>query len=536
MPEEGYLLDLRKSVGIFTAKHFTSMKRKFALTILILSSLLAQAQIEVYSDQISMGAPINSPYDESNVILSPDESQLFFTRKNHPDNVGGVNDPGDIWMSEHEVDGTWSEPENLKSINTAGLNQMVGFMDIERRIMVLTDQGLRSYYRVSGRWFESDQVEIEYFKKQGEHLSVSLSDNAKIMLLGMESFGSYGVEDIYVSQLKENGKWSSLKNLGRTINTPNQEITPFLGADNKTLFYSSNGRDGHGSFDVFMSTRLDDTWQNWSEPVNLGSQINSVGWESSFVLPVEKDFAFLVSTQNSDGYGDIKRVRVRQEIERAEEEYVEEPVAEVVEKKFVPVIGEVRDQVTRRVIVGAEVEAIIQPSGEKVRGRTNRMGQFTLNLTDGESYGIKVRAFQYMTADLRLSKTEAAAGERHSFFLNPVIEGNTVALDQVLFKQGKSELLEGSEKELDLVVEMMKYNPDITIFLSGHTDNQGDAKLNLKLSEDRVDMVQKYLIEHGVAADRISGKGYGGLKPRASNASAETRKLNRRVEFTIHKK
>ncbi|MCV9388698.1 OmpA family protein [Reichenbachiella ulvae] len=503
----------------------------------LLGSQIGFSQIEVFSDQLSVGDSLNSPFDESTVILSPDESQLYFTRKNHPENVGGVDDPGDVWYSEHQIDGTWSDPENLKSVNTPGLNQMVGFLDIERRILVQTDTGLKSYYRVSGRWFDSDPVEVEYLKNQGEHFSATISDNAKIMLIAMESFGTYGVEDLYVSQLQPNGKWSSPKNLGGTLNTPHQEITPFLAADNKTLFFSSNGRGGQGSFDVFMSTRLDDTWLNWSEPKNLGPRVNTSGWESSFVLPTEKEFAFLISTQNSEGYGDIKMVRVAQEIEKLEEEIVEEePVAEVVQKKFVPIHGEVRDQVTRRVIVGAEVEAVIFPSGEKKKARTNRMGQFTLNVTDGERYNVKARAFQYMTAEIELSAVEAASGESYTFELNPVIEGNTVALDNVLFKRGQSELIEGSEKELDLVVEMMKYNPDISIFLSGHTDNQGDAKLNLKLSEERVKTVNRYLVSHGIAEERINGKGYGGTKPRASNASPESRKLNRRVEFTIQKK
>ncbi|MEP2508615.1 MAG: OmpA family protein, partial [Reichenbachiella sp.] len=126
-------------------------------------------------------------------------------------------------------------------------------------------------------------------------------------------------------------------------------------------------------------------------------------------------------------------------------------------------------------------------------------------------------------------------GEKSTYKLEPVIEGNTVTLDHVLFEQGQAVLIEGSQKELDLVVEMMKYNPDVSIFLAGHTDNQGKASLNVSLSEDRVQTVTQYLISHGVSKKRISGKGFGGTKPIASNASAETRKLNRRVEFTVHK-
>ncbi|UXP33783.1 OmpA family protein [Reichenbachiella agarivorans] len=511
------------------------MSKRFLVVIGLICALNSRAQIQVFSEQESIGYGLNTTSDESDVVISPDESQLYFTRKNHPDNVGGVQDPGDVWMSEHQVDGSWSAPINLKEINTAGLNQFIGFLDIERRILINTDNGLISYFRVSGKWFESDPIEVAYFKNQGEMFTASLSNDAKIMLFGMESFGTYGVEDIYVSKLQSDGKWSSPKNLGSKINTANQEITPFLASDNKTLFFSSNGLGGEGSFDVFMSTRLDDTWQNWSTPVNLGPKVNTVGRESSFVLPIEKEFAFLISTQNSDGYGDIKMVRVAQEIEKAE--VVEEVVkVQKTEDKLAILTGEARDIVTKKVIVGAEVEAKVLPSGIVKKGRTNRMGQFTLHIPEGESYEIKVRAYLYMTAELDLNKTQAAQNQLHAFALNPIIEGNTISLDHVLFIQGKSELVAGSEKELDLVVEMMKYNPDINIFLSGHTDNQGNSDLNLKLSEDRVETVKKYLLKSGVAADRIAGQGFGGTKPRASNANEESRKLNRRVEFTIHKK
>ena len=96
-------------------------------------------------------------------------------------------------------------------------------------------------------------------------------------------------------------------------------------------------------------------------------------------------------------------------------------------------------------------------------------------------------------------------------------------------------LLEDSFKELDQVIDMLNENPNVKIELAGHTDNQGSSKLNLQLSQERVDVVKLYLTEHGIEGKRIKGKGYGGTKPVASNASEETRKLNRRVEITILK-
>jgi OOP family OmpA-OmpF porin len=122
-----------------------------------------------------------------------------------------------------------------------------------------------------------------------------------------------------------------------------------------------------------------------------------------------------------------------------------------------------------------------------------------------------------------------------NFSLMPLEVGATMRLNKVYFDRGTANLLDQSFEELQNVVAMMRENPSVKIQLSGHTDNQGNSKLNLKLSEDRVDAVAEYLTEQGIDKKRIKGKGFGGTKPVASNASEETRKLNRRVEITIVK-
>ncbi len=111
--------------------------------------------------------------------------------------------------------------------------------------------------------------------------------------------------------------------------------------------------------------------------------------------------------------------------------------------------------------------------------------------------------------------------------------GITVTLDNVLFEQASTVMLPGSERDLDLVVDLLEENPNVKIELSGHTDDRGPASKNVKLSKKRVNSVKDYLVEKGIKSNRISGKGYGGSKPIASNEVEETRKLNRRVEFTI---
>lgn len=511
--------------------------RKLLILTLILSfELTAWGQIEIFSDHIKLGKVINSSADELNLVISPDGNQIYFTRKNHPSNIGGTVDRGDIWVSEKDPEGNWLPAYNLKSVNDTGSNRIIGFMDAGRAMLVHAESGFGFSYLMNGKWLKPSPFKIPYFKSMSEELSGSISSDGRYLLFGMESFGSYGVEDIYMSRLKTDGSWTSAKNLGSIINSGNQEITPFLAADNKTLFFSSNGRGGEGSFDIFMSIRLDDTWQHWSEPINLGKKVNTSGWERSFAFNTDGEFAYVISTQNSAGYGDLKKVKIIPEIEP---EIIEKDTAQVVditeEQNMVAFSGSVRDKKTQEKIIGAEVIVITEPANVEFKTLSNSAGTFHLTIEEGNNYVVKIRAFKYMSTEEIISDAQLLEQQEFVYSLEPVVEGNTVTLSHVLFEQGKPNLISGSEKELDLVVEMMKYNPDISIFLAGHTDNQGKGVLNVKLSEDRVKTVTNYLIASGVSKKRISGKGYGGIKPIASNASADTRKLNRRVEFTVHK-
>jgi outer membrane protein OmpA-like peptidoglycan-associated protein len=514
------------------------MNRKIvSLLLFSFISLSTSAQIKIFSDHISLGVNINSTSDELNLVISPDGNQIFFTRKNHIENVGGQTDKGDIWVSEKNKKGEWTPAYNLKSVNNKSNNRIIGFMDAGRAMLVHAEKGFGFSYNLDGKWLPPTPFKIPYFKSMSKELSGSISADGRYLLFGMESFGSYGVEDIYVCRLKTDGSWTSPKSLGAVVNTPNQEITPFLAADNKTLFYASNGMGGEGSFDIFMSTRLDDTWQNWSKPKNLGNKVNTPGWERSFVFASNDEFAYLVSTQNSDGYGDLKKVKI---IPNISPEIIKEDTVKVIdvteEKKIITISGNVNDSRTKSIIIGAKIVVITEPSNVQQETLTNSKGEFTLSIEEGNGYDVKVSAYKYMSAESVVTDAELLQKEKQSFQLEPIIEGNTITLNHVLFERGKATLIQGSENELDLVVEMMKYNPSITIFLAGHTDNQGKSSLNLVLSEDRVKTVSRYLISKGVSKKRISGKGYGGLKPIASNAGLETRKLNRRVEFTVHEK
>ncbi len=493
---------------------------------------------------------VNSKHDELAPVLHPNGKELYFTRANDSLNVGGKKDKGDIWISKLEEDNVWSPPKNAgKSLNNSYFNSVIGFTP-DGKIMFLNHrypidsrppktQGISYSEWKGGKWTFPKPVTIKYFKNKSEHQSGSLSSNGEILLLSMKSFSSRGHEDIYVS-FWDGNKFTLPKNLGSVINTTGEEMTPLLAPDNKTLFFSSNGHPGKGGRDIFKSYRLDSTWTNWTTPENMEA-INTKGVELSFVISPDMKWSIYTSTVNSDGYGDLNFYQLPEDStfqvtpEEDSTQFVwEEEKEEVLplqgDKKF---RGKVLDEKTfdyidysvfvryRNVEDSLQVLAADKEFSFSVPDSLNRL-----------YVDVKSKGYMPVTETILL---EDALTER-VYRMKKLEVGTTIQLDQIYFERGTPNILDSSYVELDKVVEIMSESPKMEIELAGHTDNQGDSEKNLKLSQNRVEMVKKYLVDKGIAARRIKGIGYGGSRPIASNASEQTRKLNRRVEFIITKK
>jgi len=164
-------------------------------------------------------------------------------------------------------------------------------------------------------------------------------------------------------------------------------------------------------------------------------------------------------------------------------------------------------------------------------------GDYNLKLKAGAQYYFSASAKGFMdyTDVLDLSSADGSMPVVKDIELSRMEVGKTITLNKIIFKQGIAEMMPQSFDELDKLVVMMKENAKMEIELSGHTDNQGNAKMNVQLSEDRVKAVKDYLVAKGIDKKRIDGRGYGGVRPISSNATDATRKLNRRVEFIIKK-
>ncbi len=505
-------------------------------SLLISCALLAPA---IFYGQSHSVHSVISQYNETNVVLSPDAQSIYFTLSNHPLNTGGKKDKGDIWYSTRNSDGTWQLPLRLAgTVNNFSNNRVVGFSP-DGLVMYLhgnysnNASGI-SLSRWNGRlWTDPQPVKIPYFKNESEEQSGYISKDGEVMLLSIQSFNTQGNEDIYVSFKTDNG-FTEPRNLGPVINSKFQEFTPSLSSDQKILFFSTNGKKGFGSSDVYFSRRLDDSWTNWSEPENMGEWINGEGKDSNFILIDELKNVLLVKMNNSDEYGDIV---IKSPDPKMDSLFTKPAPAELkdilVESTANPRLkGTIRDQAGQLL---TSVQVQIEGKGLNDFAFSDKVGVYDFEFSENGEYSIHVSASSYIPQSAVATFSDTDKLKIIDFTLMPVEVGVSVNLDNVLFVRGTNNFTPGSTKALDLVVEFMKDNPSVEILLGGHTDNTGSERKNVTLSKQRVKTVKKYLVTQGIASSRVKGKGYGGSVPIASNDREDSRKLNRRVEFTITK-
>lgn len=263
---------------------------------------------------------INTGCEEIMPLVSTDGKSLYFARAACNVNTGGEGAGSDIWQSEFNTQTKeWSRPRNTVSVfNDKGHNAVVGISADGQTIYQLnTSAGRRIkgvYFskKSNDKWSQPELEPIDFLETE-EYFGLYVSPDFKTIVASMKSEDGAGEEDLYVSRKNGAGVWSKPLNLGSVINTIGFEISPFLTPDTKRIYFASNGHRGLGGSDIFYSDRLDESWTQWSKPVNLGSVINTEGFDAYFSM--NDSVAWFSSSSGVSS--DIYRAKVRKPVDPA---------------------------------------------------------------------------------------------------------------------------------------------------------------------------------------------------------------------------
>ncbi|NVJ86130.1 MAG: OmpA family protein [Algoriphagus sp.] len=517
--------------------------------------------VGVKAQEIQNLSGANSAQDDQNPVWIGD-GVLLFTRANHFQNVGGITDPGDIWMTKKDSDGNWSDAIHRPDLSTDGYDVALGLEDLLTLLVYHRGQdktGVFQYSKFGSEWNFLRQVSIEGIFELEGNVTGRVTKGGKYIFLSGKNSDSRGNEDIYVSEKIGPIQWSQLSNLGNVINTPGQEISPFFDPETDLLYFSSNMQIGAEGKDIFVAKRMSDSFDQWSAPKKW-IQLNSPGSESSVTFVSDQEIVW-TTTQNSDGFADLVTFKSPVPLEiptdfnsptivavvQSEQSNASAKVSElkpifpsssvgIPEVKWEEKEVEIKEEPLRWLVIDQKNKTRVEEFevflGDSNLGEPLDSKNLRLSELQGSTNFLRFEAPQFFPVTISLSTVRT--NEPNVVLMTRAEAGNSLLLDQVNFKRGTAELEDDSTKAfLDQLAGFLNDNPEVIIRVSGHTDNAGDPGLNKALSLDRAGAVRDYLVEKGVAFERLRIAGWGGTRPIASNATETGRSKNRRVEITV---
>lgn len=468
---------------------------------------------------VNVGDSINSADLEYYPSVTIDDKTLVFTRR-----VKGRNE--DFFVSERKGS-QWSKSKGLDGDINSNFNEGAQNISQDGEWLVFTGcnfpEGLGScdlfFSSLTKKGWSTPENIGEPVNTEFWESSPCLSPDKRELYFSSNRPGGYGGKDIYVSKRLPDGRWSEPENLGPQINTAGDESCPFIHADNQTMYFTSNGLTGYGGDDLFVARKQ--TNGTWDKVENLGYPINTTENEGSLVVAADGKTAYYASDRaDTRGGLDIYTFELREDIRPSKTLWVQ---------------GRVFDRITNEGLPSA-VELIDIGTGQTlVKVQTNETGNYLITLPLGKDYAFNVnrKGYLFYSKNFPFSQKSPDSTYTIDIGLQPIAANASIVLNNIFFDVNRFELKPQSMAELDRVVELLNDNPGITILISGHTDNTGNAADNLTLSNNRAKAVVDYLIGKGIGASRLQYKGFGAARPVSDNATEEGKSANRRTELTI---
>ncbi|MFO7940472.1 MAG: OmpA family protein [Bacteroidales bacterium] len=506
----------------------------------------------------NMGSRINTQHDDYNAVLHPNDSLLYYTSRSKDsrkddrykldnkfyEEIFVARAAGELWRRGQPVE---------KRLNSDNHESVLAFNEDGSKIFIYNGEKrdgeiLVSEYR-KGKWrrlktinrIGSGDKETSITFMPGDSVAFFVSERSKEGL---------GGKDIYWTHKNAKGKWEHPVNLGNVVNSIYDEEAVFWDPSTERLYFSSKGHNSMGGYDVFYTSQADDG--SWTQPVNIGFPVNTPNDELFFHPIAESNQAYLSAKRDNGlgGFDIYKLIFLGEEKELLSAtannwltwDVNQDPILFYQEPEGIKVdtsvylAGHILDSQSQSPIVGALEVVDLEKSEVIGKAITDTSGAYKIRLPERKEYGIEITAKEYLYFVKILDVSQMPVEEglvKKDFTLDKVAVGAKMILKNIFFQTNSSSLKSSSYTELNRVVELLKNNPGIRLEISGHTDNVGSYRANLKLSEDRAKSVVDYLVEQGIDKKRLEYKGYSFTDPIANNNTEEGRSQNRRVEFKI---
>jgi outer membrane protein OmpA-like peptidoglycan-associated protein len=522
---------------------------------------LSQNELNVIIE--NLGNAVNTPYNDYSPIISADGNTLIFTsnRTDDPARAKANANYEDIYVSNKTASG-WTAPKLISANVNIKYNDAAASLSPDGKTLFLYyEEGEGDIYisTLNGdQWSKPEPLNKNINTSMFWETCASVSADGKKLYFASNRPGGIGELDLYVSQLDGKGQWGKAVNLGAVVNTPENEDSPFIHHDGVTLYFSSDGHPNLGNSDIFVSEFKNN---KWSKPENMGWPLNSWEFDGFFTLSPDKKKGYF-STVKEGGLGDADIYSIA----FLEPKYKPKPkpvVAKVAEEKVKPELPKHEEFVDPMIQVHKDMKVVTLLRGKVidessaaplgavislVNNETNQVitkinanpttGEFEIVIPHGGNYGVATERAGYLFNSINFNLPQFAEYQEidtHIIMVKAEI-GSKVVLKNIFFDVGKADLKPESIAEVENIRELLIANTALKVQINGHTDNSGNAASNKALSLKRASAVVNYLTQKGIAASRLSAKGYGSERPIVSNDDEEGgRAINRRTEIEIIK-
>ena len=451
--------------------------------------------------------------------FTADGQSIYFTARMN----GGDED---IFIAS-KVDGKWNAPENLSKIINTDFNEGTCTISADGKSMVFTScEGRESLgscdlfiTRLTDNGWSVPQnmgvnVNSPFWDSQA-----SLSSDGNILVFSSDRYGGKGGKDLYVTRLGEMNEWTKATLISGGINTEKDEVSPFLHANGKSLFFASNGHSGLGGFDLFLTNREANFF---SKPLNLGYPIND--GSDQFAMAISADGLLAFYSKETGDKINLYQFDLPKEL------------MDLIDPTFF-LKGHIMDANTKKPL-SASIQLVDLNTKEVVSTFTAsaQSGEYLAVLPFSGNFGLYVEHPDYFFKSLSFSFNSAdkRSNKELEIALEKVDKEKIEVLNNIYFDEASWELKPESLVELSKLAELIWRNPTLKVEISGHTDNTGTPSDNLKLSQKRAQSVVDYLSNEGLNVDNLKARGFGEEKPIDDNSSQEGRKKNRRIELRFY--